>query len=107
MSKQVLPFLIKSYVVRCYHCNRWLGRFPQWYGDDGNFDCECDSTAVKIREGRPFGPRSKLWPLLMEEFNRDILPLLRDKEDRKWVLEGLLLKCGLREFLRLSEKAIA
>ncbi len=103
MNEHVLPLLIKSYVVRCYHCNRWLGRFPQWYGDDGNFDCECGSTAIKIREGRPFGPQSKLWPALMKEFKRDIVPLLKDKRDRKWTLESLVLRCGLSELLRLAE----
>jgi hypothetical protein len=104
MNEQALPFLVKTFVVRCYHCNRWAGRFPQWYGDDGNFDCECGSTAIKIREGRPFGSRSKLWPVLMKEFREWVLPMLKDKSDRKWVLESLVLKCSLRELLRLAEK---
>lgn len=60
---------IKSHVVTCYSCGAWLGRAPLWYseGDKGDFCTKCGSTAVRVRDGRPFGKKSKDWEWLLKE----------------------------------------
>lgn len=71
------PLLVKSYVYRCYGCKRWLCRLPQWAGDDGIGGCEhCGCTSSTFTEGRPYGPRSVIWPHLMHDWRESIQPLL-------------------------------
>jgi hypothetical protein len=69
--------LAKSYVFRCGCCHRWLWRAPQMWGDEGD-SCEvCGCTSCTIREGRPYGPKSKGWADLEREWEKD-WPLLAD-----------------------------
>ena len=60
---------IKSMVVTCYTCGAWLGRAPVYYseGDKGDFCHKCSGTAVRVRDGRPFGPKHKDWEWMLKE----------------------------------------
>lgn len=67
-------YLAKSYVMTCAACGHWMGRWPQFFGDgmDGKGDsCEkCGNTSVNIREGRPYGRKSKQWEWVESEFQK-------------------------------------
>ena len=56
-------------VVNCYSCGAWLGRLPPYYGsgDKGDYCHKCGGTAVKTREGRPFGRRHRDWEWMLKE----------------------------------------
>lgn len=65
--------LAKSYVFTCYSCGAWQYRSPQIFGDgsDGKGDqChKCGCTSFNIREGRPYGTKSKEWEWITKEFD--------------------------------------
>lgn len=71
--KGAAPKLLKltSMIIRCGGCKTWVLRQPWYLGDDiGFWQCDkCGSTSSIISEGRPYGPRSKKWAQLVEEFN--------------------------------------
>lgn len=60
---------VESLVMLCDCCGRWLDRFPAFMGWEGEPDCECGCTSVKFEEGRPYGPKSKIWPQIEKYFN--------------------------------------
>ena len=56
--------LFYTYVFTCPGCGKWMGRYPQYDGDEWGkgYSCPgCGITSIKYRPGRPVGPRSKLW----------------------------------------------
>jgi len=63
--------LVKTFVLTCTSCKRWVWRGPQWCctGDKGDSCQYCGCTSVYVRDGRPFGPRSKQWAEMVEWFN--------------------------------------
>lgn len=69
---------VKSTVEVCASCGKWACRYPDFVGNEGFWECErCGCTSVKIRDGRPYGPKSKDWGLVkswFEEFFPDITP---------------------------------
>lgn len=78
--------LVKTIVARCASCKKWICRAPQWTGDDlfdKGWQCKCGCTSVKFYEGRPYGPRSKEWPELVQEF-QELYPLSQDVSDAMW-----------------------
>jgi len=66
------PTLFRSWVIRCGRCKAWWYRLPQFMGDGsgdkGDYCEKCGCTSVTITEGRPFGPRSKRWPMYLKEW---------------------------------------
>lgn len=78
---------IKSQVVTCYSCGAWLGRAPLFYGegDKGDYCHKCNSTAVRVRDGRPYGPKSRDWA----RFSAEAEELLQVFADDKWGLQEL------------------
>lgn len=81
---------VKTYVLHCYSCKRWVGRMPQWdNGELGHgWQCEhCGNTSTTTREGRPFGPRYRYWQSLVDEFaDYERLNMLTGKMG-EWILE--------------------
>lgn len=64
---------VASLVAVC-PCGRWLGRWPEYLGVEECFDpvCpndDCTHTSAIIRQGRAYGPKSKEWASIVEEFN--------------------------------------
>jgi len=60
---------LKSRVYTCGGCGAWYCRIPTTSDLDKGDQCpKCGSSYFKTRDGRPFGPRSKQWPYLIEEF---------------------------------------
>ncbi len=60
---------IHSIVYHCNGCGKWEGRYPLYMSDLGEWHCEkCGCTSVKIREGRPYGPRYRDWDKLVSWF---------------------------------------
>lgn len=59
---------IKSTVITCNACGHWLGRVPLYESEGDKGDCcdRCGCTSVRLRNGRPFGPRYRYWPALIE-----------------------------------------
>lgn len=85
--------LIKAHVITCYRCGAWLGRTPLIYGDGdkGDFCWKCGCTSVRVREGRPYGPRSRHWDWLSKEaeklidtFKDDDYMLTQLREELVW-----------------------
>ncbi len=75
--------LMRSEVMRCTGCHRRF-RFPMG-ALDGDMDgpCDCGSTSVdQIREGRPFGARSRVWRLECEVLGVD--PKTGEAPDWLW-----------------------
>lgn len=66
------PKLLKaeSTVETCAGCGAWVERYPAFMGEaDGFWQCEkCGSTAVNIRKGRIYGPESKAWAWISQQF---------------------------------------
>lgn len=66
------PKLLKaeSIVESCDSCGLWIHRYPSFLGeDDGFFDCDrCNCTSVRLRDGRPYGPKSKQWDQIVKWF---------------------------------------
>jgi len=68
--------LAESTVWTCTSCGAWAGRFPDFMGDDGFWQCgKCGNTSVNQREGRPYGPKCKDWDWIEREFN-DMISVL-------------------------------
>lgn len=68
-----------SVVETCASCGAWVERYPEFMGEsDGFWECDrCNCSSVKIRQGRPYGPKSKEWAWVQEQFNMlylDIAP---------------------------------
>lgn len=99
MRPQLL--LAKSYVFTCTSCHSWQGRIPQFWGQDlgKGYQCEkCGCTSVNIREGRPYGSKSKAWEWVKPEFEklwRFVIPYDMDTVITKPTLEEMreLAKC--------------
>jgi len=82
-ESSAVPYkLIKadSVVVTCGCCGRWLGRMPKFLGIEGEWDCECGCTSVKVRDGRPYGPKSREWTRVNGEFN-DLWRFIEEVDD--------------------------
>jgi hypothetical protein len=81
--------LVKTHVIRCAQCKRWICRLPQWYNADVGHRhyCQyCLCTSIIISDGRPVGPRSRHWQSLVDEFN-ELLPIWTDNEmEAEWFL---------------------
>jgi len=62
----------ESRVETCAHCGAWVERYPAFLGsNDGFWQCErCGSSAVEIRDGRPYAPKSKEWKWVVAQFNK-------------------------------------
>lgn len=60
---------LESLVEVCSSCGAWVERYPEYLGEDDNFwQCDrCMCTSTTIRQGRPYGPKSKEWSHLMEQ----------------------------------------
>lgn len=81
---------VKSFVIHCYACKRWVGRVPQWdNGELGHgWQCEhCGNTSTIMREGRPYGPRYRHWQVLVGEFKGFAEVGMLEGLSRKWILE--------------------
>lgn len=67
------PKLLKadSLVETCASCGAWVNRYPAFFGESGcDWGCDkCGCTSVKIRDGRPYGPKSRQWEHVVAEFN--------------------------------------
>lgn len=61
----------KSTVETCASCGAWVERYPSFLGEnDGYWQCDkCGSTAVKIRDGRPYSIKSRNWSQIVKWFN--------------------------------------
>lgn len=73
----------ESTVFICNCCKRWLGRAPTFLaldGTEGEFECDCNCTSIIMRPGRPYGPKSREWKQVEEEF-QELWELLPDDED--------------------------
>lgn len=71
-SKKPKPELLVAYstVWTCSSCGAWAGRFPKFLDDDGFWQCDkCGCTSVNIKEGRPYGPKSKDWDWIKKKFD--------------------------------------
>lgn len=66
------PKLLKaeSLVTVCASCGTWVERCPAFFGElDGYWQCDkCGNTSVKIRDGRPYGAKSREWGRIVQEF---------------------------------------
>lgn len=86
--------LVKTFVLHCYVCKRWVGRVPQW--DNGElgkgWQCECGNTSTTIKEGRSWGPRYSHWQELVNEFNDFARLGMLEGESGKWILETVKIK---------------
>jgi ribosomal protein S27AE len=73
------PKLVKaqSRVESCNGCGRWIERYPSFMGDrDDYWQCEkCGCTSVKIRDGRPYGPKSHHWDNVVKRFEEMYLDI--------------------------------
>lgn len=68
-----------SMVYTCASCGAWLWRGPAFFGDDDYWECEkCGSHNAKVRPGRPYGPKSRVWDWVEREFNALIKSLPGD-----------------------------
>jgi hypothetical protein len=78
------PTLLRAdSIVETCGCGKWIQRYPAFMGDDDSFwQCEkCGRTWINRRPGRPYGPKSKEWAWVQEQFNKlylDISPFDRD-----------------------------
>ncbi len=67
------PKLLKadSLVETCASCGAWVNRYPAFFGEsDRYWQCDkCGCTSVKIRDGRPYGSKSRQWEHVVIEFN--------------------------------------
>ena len=66
------PKLLKaqSTVETCASCGAWVERYPSFLGEsDNSWQCEkCGCSSVKVREGRPYGPKSSQWVEVVKMF---------------------------------------
>ena len=92
MNETTTLLAIKAQVVTCYSCGAWLGRRPVYYGsgDKGDYCHKCGNTSVKVRDGRPFGPRSKDWVWLKEEVDGLLETFSEDGWERREILDCLV-----------------
>lgn len=63
--------VIQSEIWECAKCKRWAYRVPvsaQGYDGSKSWECVgCGNTSTQRRgAGRPFGPRSRNWEMLLE-----------------------------------------
>lgn len=62
--------LVKSVVYTCTSCKKWVERMPAFASDLGKgYHCECGCTSVYVREGRPFGRKSRHWEWIKRIFD--------------------------------------
>lgn len=66
------PKLLKanSTVETCASCGAWVERYPSFMGEnDGFWECEkCGCTSMNIRDGKPFGRKSRRWSEIVKMF---------------------------------------
>jgi len=63
--------LAESYVYTCASCGTWAFRVPKFLDDDGYWQCDkCGSSTLKMREGRPYGPKSRHWEWIENQFDQ-------------------------------------
>lgn len=87
--------LVKTYVIHCYACKAWVGRFPQWSeGDLGKgWQCgHCGNTSTTMKEGRPFGSRYRFWQEMVDEFNGFAEAGMLNGVTGQWILETVKVK---------------
>lgn len=69
-----MPKLVsaESNVMTCASCGTWYERYPAFMDGDSKGDqCDrCGCTSFKVREGRPYGPKSKDWKWILEAFEK-------------------------------------
>lgn len=78
------PKLLKatSLVETCGSCGAWVERYPEFVGNEIEWQCDkCGATWVNVRQGRPYGPKSKQWELVTEWFNDLYLDIHPDEWD--------------------------
>lgn len=66
-----MPKLLKanSLVETCASCGTWVERYPVFLDGDYFWQCDkCGNTSTKVREGRPFAPKSRDWKIIVERF---------------------------------------
>jgi hypothetical protein len=62
---------LASIVQTCTGCKRWECRRPTYLGDElgKGYSCErCGVTSTDVREGKPYGPKSRIWAKLLKEW---------------------------------------
>lgn len=89
--------LIKSHRIRCYGCKAWIMRLPQWCNCElgKGWQCsKCGTTSISWDEGRPFGPRSRQWDQLVEEFHEICESFSGDMDPSymDWVLSTVVVE---------------
>lgn len=71
------PKLLKaqSTVETCASCGAWVDRYPSFMGESDNFwQCDkCGCTSVKLRDGRPYGAKSRQWAEVVQMFEESYL----------------------------------
>lgn len=89
---------VRSKVITCFSCKAWLGRVPTYCGDGdkGDYCHRCGCTSVNIRDGRPFGPRSRDWSLAIDEV-MDLLRTFATEPVFTYELEEILEAVVVRE----------
>jgi len=92
-----------SFVAICAVCGAWQGRYPTFMFEFGKgYQCgTCGATSINVRQGRPFGPRSRRWKGIEAAFDwcwNSIHPM--DTE----VIESLTTEPPLKEMLTLGQR---
>ena len=78
------PLLFYTDVIACAQCGYWWCRIPKYECQSGiGESCDrCGNSSIKVRDGRPFGPKSGWrWELAMNDWNKF---LRRDCEEQVW-----------------------
>jgi len=68
-----IPMLLRCESVKfiCTGCHRWYTRFPAFLGnilDKGDYCEHCGCTSFISSRGRPFGPKSRQWKIILDEW---------------------------------------
>ena len=86
--------MIKSQVTNCNACGAWLSRLPPYYGtgDKGDYCQKCFCTSVKVRDGRPFGPRHRDWKWMLKEVMELVELFEEDSFEYRDVLDSLVVQ---------------
>lgn len=59
----------QSLVETCASCGTWVERYPEFLQGDYFWQCDkCGNTSVRIRQGRPYGKKSREWANIVERF---------------------------------------